>query len=125
MDYQNLNERREARLRLRLAKAHLKVADKGALEAAVIELVRIMQGTGKDGRPIHVSARTRARAAHAILQSAHAAATMSAARRVQISGDSDSPLEVSLVDVVRQAAAPASEKKASGKRRKRAPRGRA
>lgn len=104
MDYQNLNEQREARLRLKLADAHLKAADKGALEAAVIELVNVMRGRGTDGKPIQVSARTRARAADALLRHSHHVATMSAAKRVQISGDGDSPLEVSLVDVVRLAA---------------------
>lgn len=119
MDYQNLNERREARLRLRLATAHLKVADKGAIEAAVVELVRIMSGTGKDGKPIQVSARTRARAADALLRHAHQAATMSAAKRVQITGDANSPLEVSLVDVVRLASAPAAAK-SKGRKKPRA-----
>lgn len=120
MDYQNLNERREARLRLRLATAHLKVAEKGAIEAAVVELVRIMSGTGKDGKPIHVAARTRARAADALLRHAHQAATMSAAKRVQISGDSESPLEVSLVDIVRMASEdPKPQAKPKGRKKPR------
>lgn len=120
MDYQNLNERREARLRLRLATAHLKAADKGAIEAAVVELVRVMSGVGKDGKPINVSPRTRMRAADALLRHATHAATMSAAKRVQISGDPDAPLEVSLVDVVRMAAGEAQ--KPPAKKRKK-PRG--
>lgn len=58
----------EARLKTRLLLAHLKVAEAGGYDAALIKLVEIVRGETVDGQPIKVAPRTQAIAAARLAQ---------------------------------------------------------
>lgn len=62
------SDRTQHRLRVRLARAHLKAADRGAFDAAIATLLRVAMGVDRDGKPIDVSPRTQAVAAAALLR---------------------------------------------------------
>lgn len=67
----------EARLRLFVAKAVLRAAEAGGIDAAIAELVRITVGQDAQGNPVDIAPRTRRGAASDLARLAVAAATMS------------------------------------------------
>lgn len=69
--------RAEARLRLFVARAVLRAAEAGGIDAAIAELVRITVGQDARGQPIDIAPRTRRGAASDLTRLAVAAATMS------------------------------------------------
>lgn len=67
-DYRPNSESQESRLRARILAAHLKVADAGGHDAALIKLVEIVRGQTVDGKAIKVSPRTQSIAAARLAQ---------------------------------------------------------
>lgn len=67
-DYREDGSSAETRLKTRLLLAHLKVADAGGYDAALIKLVEIVRGQTVDGEPIKVAPRTQAIAAARLAQ---------------------------------------------------------
>lgn len=67
-EYRDEGGSAEARLKTRLLLAHLKVAEAGGYDAALIKLVEIVRGETVDGQPIKVAPRTQAIAAARLAQ---------------------------------------------------------
>lgn len=61
---------RDARLRARLAQAHIRAGDANGFDAAVATLVQIAVGKDENGKALKVAPRTRVQAAQALLRSA-------------------------------------------------------
>ena len=64
------DDRYDLRLKLRLAQAHLKIAETGVIEHALAAIAELAMGKKLDGRPIAVHPRTKVQAARTLLASA-------------------------------------------------------
>lgn len=111
---------KEATLRLKCAAEALKAADEGLVRAGFVFIARVLNGTES------VKARTKLRAAEMALKYAGKFATLTQ-QRLEVSGPDQGPVQVSLVDLIREAVPeqfepprkrPAGQKDATKRRRK-------